>query len=126
MEEVDAWRANSELNFIDFDLLNEDIVKYKKSPDSVDREVLFRALVYLKAIHEFTEGITNFIELNANLLKVIGRDMKLCTKRSTAHILLCLVRHQRMISDLSPISMVTIKSSPGRRAEDMRHMRILL
>lgn len=30
MEEVDVWRANRDLKFIDFDLLNEDIVKYKK------------------------------------------------------------------------------------------------
>ena len=54
LEEVDEWRANRDLQFIDFDLLSDDIAKYKKSHESVDCEGLFRALVYFKAIHEFT------------------------------------------------------------------------
>lgn len=54
MNEVDVWKGNPDLYFIDFALLAEDIRKYKELPDSVDSKVLFRALVYLKAIHEFT------------------------------------------------------------------------
>lgn len=54
MEEVSVWRANPDLSFVDFDLLKRDISKYKESPEGVQQKVLFRALVYLKAIHEFT------------------------------------------------------------------------
>jgi asparagine synthase (glutamine-hydrolysing) len=54
MNEVDVWRGNPDLYFIDFALLSEDIRKYKELPDSVDSKILFRALVYTKAIHEFT------------------------------------------------------------------------
>lgn len=54
MDEIDDWKENSELHFVDFDLLSEDISKYRDKPDSVDQNVLFRALVYIKAIHEFT------------------------------------------------------------------------
>jgi asparagine synthase (glutamine-hydrolysing) len=59
MEEIDAWKRNPDLHFVDFDLLTEDIGKYKDLPDSVDSKVLFRALVYLKAIHEFTLSYWN-------------------------------------------------------------------
>jgi asparagine synthase (glutamine-hydrolysing) len=59
MEEIDAWQRNPDLHFVDFDLLTEDIGKYKDLPDSVDSKVLFRALVYLKAIHEFTLSYWN-------------------------------------------------------------------
>ncbi len=54
MEEADRWKDNTELDFIDFDLLFSDIGKYKHDPGSIDGLVLFRALVYIKAIHEFT------------------------------------------------------------------------
>jgi asparagine synthase (glutamine-hydrolysing) len=54
MEEVDEWKQNPDLHFVEFDLLAENIRKFKALPDSVDSKVLFRALVYLKAIHEFT------------------------------------------------------------------------
>ena len=54
MEEVSTWRANPDLHFMDFDLLTEDIRKYKEHSIPVDERALFRALVYLKAIHEFT------------------------------------------------------------------------
>ena len=54
MEEADRWKDNTELDFIDFDLLLSDIGKYKQDPGTIDGPVLFRALVYIKAIHEFT------------------------------------------------------------------------
>ncbi len=54
MEEVSVWRANPDLSFIDFDLLTRDISIFKDSPENFQQKVLFRSLVYLKAIHEFT------------------------------------------------------------------------
>jgi len=54
MEEVGVWKANHDLQFIDFDLLAQDIAKYKSQSPDIDSKVLIRALVYLKAIHEFT------------------------------------------------------------------------
>ncbi len=54
MEEVSAWRKNQNLHFVDFDLLEEDINKYITSKGEVNDKVLFRALVYLKAINDFT------------------------------------------------------------------------
>jgi asparagine synthase (glutamine-hydrolysing) len=55
MKEVDEWKDNPALQFIDFELLNEDINKFKNTPDKVDQKVLFRALVYIKAIYEFVK-----------------------------------------------------------------------
>ena len=46
--------TNSDLHFVDFDLLANDISRYRGHPDSVDIKVLSRALVYLKAVHDFT------------------------------------------------------------------------
>lgn len=54
MDEVDAWRSNPDLGFVDFNLLAENIARYKSQTLNIDPKVLFRALVYLKAIHEFT------------------------------------------------------------------------
>ena len=61
MEETDTWKANQDLSFVDFDLLKADILHYKKNSDKVDFPVLFRALVYIKAIHEFTVAYRNNI-----------------------------------------------------------------
>ena len=54
MEEVSEWRKNPDLHFVDFDLLTEDILKYKADNEAVNSKALYRSLVYLKAIHEFT------------------------------------------------------------------------
>ncbi len=54
MAECDQWKADPALRFVDFDLLAEDIAKYKQHQDSIDPKALFRALVYLKAIHQFS------------------------------------------------------------------------
>ena len=59
MEEVDVWERNPDLHFVDFDLLIQDIAKYKDRCEEVDNKVLFRALVYTKAIHEFTINYRN-------------------------------------------------------------------
>jgi asparagine synthase (glutamine-hydrolysing) len=55
MKEVDEWKDNPDLYFVDFKLFDEDIRKFIKRPDEVDQKVLFRALVYTKAIHEFVK-----------------------------------------------------------------------
>jgi asparagine synthase (glutamine-hydrolysing) len=54
MEEVIGWKDNADLHFVDFELLEEDINKFKTNVE-IDQKVLFRALVYLKAIHEFVK-----------------------------------------------------------------------
>ena len=54
MEEVNIWKNNPELTFVDFDLLEEDIEKFKNYSVSKNSGLLFRALIYLKSIHEFT------------------------------------------------------------------------
>ena len=54
MAETDAWSKNPDLGFVDFDLLAVDMERYKSHTLNIDPKVLFRALVYLKATHEFT------------------------------------------------------------------------
>lgn len=54
LEEVDLWKTNSDLYFVDFDLLTHDITKYKEHSPEIDFKTLFRGLVYIKAIYEFT------------------------------------------------------------------------
>jgi asparagine synthase (glutamine-hydrolysing) len=53
MDEIKAWKANRALHFVDFDLLDRDIAKRKAGSSDVDDKFLSRALVYIKAIHEF-------------------------------------------------------------------------
>lgn len=54
MNEVDDWERNPDLHFINFDLLSQDISKYRDHIPDVDQKALFRSLIYLKAIHEFS------------------------------------------------------------------------
>jgi asparagine synthase (glutamine-hydrolysing) len=54
MDEVEQWKENPDLHFADFDLLTDDIAKYKIRAENVNGKSLFRALVYLKAINDFT------------------------------------------------------------------------
>ena len=53
--EAIEWRDNPDLNFIDFGLLARDIEKYNKSADQADDMSFFKALVTIKAVHEFTK-----------------------------------------------------------------------
>jgi len=52
MDEVEIWRANPNLHFVDFELLSQDFERYKGSIGE-EGKILFRTLVYLKGIHEF-------------------------------------------------------------------------
>jgi asparagine synthase (glutamine-hydrolysing) len=54
MEEVEQWQDNPGLSFIDFERLSEDIALYNRDPSAIDGAVLFKALVYIKAVHQFT------------------------------------------------------------------------
>ena len=54
MEEVGQWQANPELDFIDFKKLNDEIALYRRDPAAIDARVLFKSLVYMKAVHRFT------------------------------------------------------------------------
>ena len=54
MEEAGQWQANPELDFIDFKKLNEEIALYRRDPAAIDGRNLFKSLVYMKAVHQFT------------------------------------------------------------------------
>lgn len=54
MNEVEQWSGNPDLDFIDFEKLNDDIARYRSDPGAVDGRVLFKALVYMKGVHRFT------------------------------------------------------------------------
>lgn len=52
--EKKEWRSNSDLAFIDFDTLEKDISLYQNGTEGVDEKRLFRAVVYIKAFHDFS------------------------------------------------------------------------
>ena len=54
IDETALWRSNPDLDFIDFGILEIDIEHYKSNPDRGDYRTLFKALVNIKALHEFT------------------------------------------------------------------------
>jgi len=55
MREAGQWKTNADLRFVDFDLLLKDIEMFEQRTGDVDEKILFRSLVYLKAINEFTK-----------------------------------------------------------------------
>jgi asparagine synthase (glutamine-hydrolysing) len=55
MEEINDWKSNPDLFFINFRLLEKDIIRFGKNTGDKDSPVLSRALVYIKALHEFTK-----------------------------------------------------------------------
>ncbi|NLE35718.1 MAG: hypothetical protein GX622_11495 [Bacteroidales bacterium] len=54
MDEINIWRGNTDLDFVDFGLLSDAVAAYRSKSAPDDDMVLFRTLVYLKSIHEFT------------------------------------------------------------------------
>lgn len=56
MKETEDWKLNPDLFFINFRLLEKDIERSGKSAGMKDSLVLSRALVYIKANHEFTKS----------------------------------------------------------------------
>ena len=55
IDEAEHWRHNPDLCFVDFDLLMNDTEKFRNDPESIDQKSLFRALIYIKAINEFSK-----------------------------------------------------------------------
>lgn len=53
-DEAGKWSRNPDLAFVDFDLLHQDIARYRSDPGSVNQDVLFKALVYIKAVLQFS------------------------------------------------------------------------
>jgi asparagine synthase (glutamine-hydrolysing) len=52
MNEVELWRSNPDLSFINFDLLEKDIRWFKEHSEG-DYRALFRTVVTIKGLHEF-------------------------------------------------------------------------
>jgi len=52
--EIELWRSNRDLGFIDFDLLEEDFNLWKKDSSAFDGRQLFRVVVYIKAFYELS------------------------------------------------------------------------
>lgn len=53
--EMNEWRKNPDLSFADFDNLEREMKYSSEEGGSVDTWQLYRTIVYLKAIHEFSE-----------------------------------------------------------------------
>ena len=54
LRELPEWKVNSDLHFIDFDLLEQDISRLGVSGEGHDAEILYRTLVFITGIHAFT------------------------------------------------------------------------
>lgn len=54
IDELPVWMKNPDLDFIDFGRLGKDVGEYKINPDNTDTRPLFRTLVNIKVLHEFT------------------------------------------------------------------------
>lgn len=54
MEESGGWRENSDLQFIDFGRLDEDLRLFRQGEAVVADDVLFRGLIYIRAMDAFT------------------------------------------------------------------------
>lgn len=53
IEEVDRWRKNDAMAFVDFSVLDDDIRRYRHSPETVDLKVLSKGLFYLRSVYGF-------------------------------------------------------------------------
>jgi asparagine synthase (glutamine-hydrolysing) len=60
--EIDEWKENPDLRFIDFGLVEKDVARYASEAESVDGVNLYRAIVRIRSLHRFTlqfrEGYT--------------------------------------------------------------------
>lgn len=54
MDEFEKWKANPDMDFLDFGLLEEDIERYRSGSTDPDRKLLSRLIVLIKSINEFT------------------------------------------------------------------------
>jgi len=54
MDEAEGWKDNRDMKFVDFSLLLDDIARFRSGETVPDENVLFKTIVWLKAIHEYT------------------------------------------------------------------------
>jgi len=54
MEDSGGWRENPDLQFIDFGRLEEDIRRFRQGEPAVADDVLFRGVIYIRAMDAFT------------------------------------------------------------------------
>lgn len=54
--ELEEFRNNPELSFVDFDLLEKNIRRYRKKNNEKNLEQISGIMYYLKSAHEFTKG----------------------------------------------------------------------
>jgi asparagine synthase (glutamine-hydrolysing) len=54
MDEVSSWKTNADLHFIDFNLLEKEIQEFRNNRLKIEEKILFRALVYIKGMYEFS------------------------------------------------------------------------
>jgi asparagine synthase (glutamine-hydrolysing) len=54
IDKAGDWKENQDLSFIDFNLLQSDIERYRNDPSSLDVKTLFKALVYINAVSGFS------------------------------------------------------------------------
>jgi len=54
MGEIDLWRTNPDMDFIDYETLQDDIAKYGSGLSDPDRRLLDRMLVLMRSINEYT------------------------------------------------------------------------
>jgi len=52
--ETILWRSNPDLAFVDFDTLERDLSRHNDNPAGIDVRKLFRTVVIIKALHEYT------------------------------------------------------------------------
>lgn len=56
LDELDDFRSNPNLAFVDFDLLEDDIKQFNKTGNNLLEEKIWSIVYYLKSAHEFTKG----------------------------------------------------------------------
>jgi asparagine synthase (glutamine-hydrolysing) len=54
-DEINIWKHNKDLYFIDFEILEKEIGLFEKDPDSKDFNNLFSNVIFFKSLHEFTK-----------------------------------------------------------------------
>ena len=72
IDETEIWKKNPMLNFINFDLLEKEIANLKPHTNAFKGADLFRGLVYIKAINDFTNSYREGSRYGSNLTTTIN------------------------------------------------------
>ena len=54
-DEINIWKHNNDLYFIDFEILEKEIGLFEKDSDTKDFNNLFSNVIFFKSLHEFTK-----------------------------------------------------------------------